>query len=170
MLVRDQFINHSVAKLGQYEQRIGVCLNQLSFQQIWWRHADTQNAIGNLVLHLCGNVRQWIIAGLGGQPDIRERDEEFAARDSVSAGELKAVLGKTVNEAVAVLEGLTAEQLTDRVTVQGYEKSILEAVYHVVEHFSHHAGQILYATKLLTGNDLGFYRHLNQPVHAEKTP
>jgi uncharacterized damage-inducible protein DinB len=170
MPVRDLFINHSVAKLRQYEQRICVCLDQLSFEQIWWRQADTQNAIGNLVLHLCGNVRQWIIAGLGGQPDTRERDKEFAARDSVSAGELKAVLGKTVNEAVAVLEGLTAEQLTNRVTVQGYDKTILEAVYHVVEHFSHHAGQILYATKLLTGNDLGFYRHLNQPVHAEKTP
>ena len=71
---------------------------------------------------------------------------------------------------MAVLEGLTAEQLDERRTIQGYEKSVLEVVYHVVEHFSHHAGQILYATKLLTGNDLGFYRHLNQPAHSEKTP
>ena len=168
--MRDLFINHSVSKLRQYEQRIGVCLDQLSFEQIWWRQMDTQNAVGNLVLHLCGNVRQWIIAGLGGQRDIRERDKEFAARDSVPAAELKNALGNTVNEAVAVLEGLTAEQLSERVTIQGYDKTILEAVYHVVEHFSHHAGQILYATKLLTGNDLGFYRHLSQPVHSEKTP
>ena len=168
--MRDLFINHSIAKLRQYEQRIGACLDQLSFEQIWWRQVDTQNAVGNLVLHLCGNVRQWIIGGLGGQPDIRERDKEFAARDSVPADQLKAALGKTVNEAVAVLEGLTAQQLVERRTIQGYEKSVLEAVYHVVEHFSHHAGQILYATKLLTGNDLGFYRHLNQRAHSQKTP
>jgi uncharacterized damage-inducible protein DinB len=170
MALRDLFINHSVAKLRQYEQRIGVCLDQLSFEQIWWRQVDTQNAVGNLVLHLCGNVRQWIIAGLGGRPDVRDRDQEFAARESVSAAELKAALGNTVNEAVAVLESITPEQLLERRTVQGYDKTILEAVYHVVEHFSHHAGQILYATKLLTGNDLGFYRHLKQPSHVEKTP
>ena len=87
--MRDLFINHSIAKLRQYEQRIGVCLDQLSFEQIWWRQVDTQNAVGNLVLHLCGNVRQWIIGGVGGQPDIRERDKEFAARDSVPADQLK---------------------------------------------------------------------------------
>jgi uncharacterized damage-inducible protein DinB len=168
--MRDLFINHSVGKLRQYEQRIGVCLDQLSFEQIWWRQADTQNAVGNLVLHLCGNVRQWIIAGVGGQPDTRERDREFEARDSVSGEELKALLGATIEPAAAVLERLTAVQLLERRTIQGYDKSVLEAVYHVVEHFSHHAGQILYATKLLTGNDLGFYQHLSRKAHAEKTP
>jgi uncharacterized damage-inducible protein DinB len=168
--MRDSFINHSIAKLRQYEQRIGVCLDQLSFEQIWWRQAETQNAIGNIVLHLCGNVRQWIIAGVGGEPDIRERDKEFAARNSVSSEELKATLATTINQAVPVLEGLTASQLLEQRTIQGYEKNILEAVYHVIEHFSHHAGQILYATKLLTGNDLGFYQHLSQKAHAEKTP
>jgi len=168
--MRDLFINHSIAKLRQYEQRIGVCLDQLSFKQIWWRGAETQNAVGNLVLHLCGNVRQWIIAGVGGEPDIRERDEEFAARKSISIDELKATLGATINQAVAVLEGLTASQLLERRTIQGYDNTVLEVVYHVVEHFSHHTGQILYATKLLTGNDLGFYQHLNRKTHAEKTP
>ena len=69
-----------------------------------------------------------------------------------------------------MIDRLTAEQLVERRTIQGYDKSVLEAVYQVVEHFSHHTGQILYATKLLTGNDLGFYRHLNQPTHSEKTP
>jgi len=168
--MRDLFINHSVAKLRQYEQRIGVCLDQLSSEQIWWRGAETQNAVGNLVLHLCGNVRQWIVSGIGGEKDTRERDKEFAARDSVSKDELKSALEAAVSRAVSVLEGLTADQLLERRTIQGYEKSILEAVYHVVEHFSHHAGQILYATKLLTQKDLGFYRHLSQKAHAEKTP
>ena len=168
--MRDSFINHSIAKLRQYEQRIGVCLDQLSFEQIWWRQAETQNAVGNLVMHLCGNVRQWIVAGVGGDPDVRERDKEFAARNSVSSEELKATLAATINQAAAVLDGLTASQLMERRTIQGYDNTVLEAVYHVVEHFSHHAGQILYATKLLTGKDLGFYQHLSQKTHAEKTP
>jgi hypothetical protein len=85
--MRDSFINHSIAKLRQYQERIGVCLDQLSSEQIWWRQAETQNAVGNLVLHLCGNVRQWIVAGVGGEPDTRERDKEFAARSSVSSEE-----------------------------------------------------------------------------------
>jgi hypothetical protein len=54
--------------------------------------------------------------------------------------------------------------------VQGYDKSILEAIYHVVEHFSLHTGQIIYATKLLRKEDLGFYKHLNHTTHSEKTP
>ena len=78
--MRDLFIDHSVAKLRQYEKRIGVCLEQLSFEQLWWREVDTQNSVGNLVLHLCGNVRQWIISGVGNQPDVRERDKEFSSR------------------------------------------------------------------------------------------
>ncbi len=168
--MRDLFIDHSIAKLRQYEKRICVCLDQLSFEQVWWRQVDTQNAVGNLVLHLRGNVRQWIISGVGNQPDVRERDKEFSSRDSVPPLELKALLADTLNEAVPVIERLTAEQLIERRIIQGYDKSVLEAVYQVVEHFSHHAGQILYATKLLTGNDLGFYRHLNQPTHSEKTP
>jgi uncharacterized damage-inducible protein DinB len=75
-----------------------------------------------------------------------------------------------VEEATGVIEKLSVEQLLERRTIQGYDKTVFEAIYHVVEHFSHHAGQILYATKLLTRNDLGFYRHLNQPAHSDKTP
>jgi uncharacterized damage-inducible protein DinB len=168
--MRDLFIDHSVAKLRQYEHRISVCLDQLTFEQIWWREASTQNAVGNLVLHLCGNLRQWIISGIGGQPDVRERDKEFSAHDSAQGNELKSALEKTVDEATGVIERLSAEQLLERRTIQGYDKTVFEAIYHVVEHFSHHAGQILYATKLLTRKDLGFYRHLSQPAHSEKTP
>jgi uncharacterized damage-inducible protein DinB len=169
-MIRDLFIGHSVAKLRQYEERIGVCLDQLSPDQIWWREADTQNAIGNLVLHLCGNVRQWIISGIGGAPDIRRRDAEFAAREGAAAGDLKSELERTIQEAVGVLEKVTPEQLLESRTIQGYNKTVFEAIYHVVEHFSHHAGQILFATKLVTRKDLGFYRHLSSPAHGQKVP
>jgi uncharacterized damage-inducible protein DinB len=112
------------------------------------------------VLHLCGNVGQWIVCAIGGRPDHRVRESEFAARGSAGKGELVARLRSTVEESLRVIGGLTEEQLTARHSIQGYDVSVLEAIYHVVEHFSMHTGQIIFITKLLTTADLGFYRHL----------
>jgi len=151
--------------------RIETCLGKLTPEQVWARGGENENAIGNLVLHLCGNMRQWIISGVGGRPDTRDRDSEFAARGGASTPELSARLRETVEEATAAIAGLTPERLAAQLVIQGYRVSALEAVYHVVEHFSMHAGQILFATKMLTGTDLGFYRHLAfRRPHAEKTP
>jgi uncharacterized damage-inducible protein DinB len=155
------FLDFSAAKLSQLTARIQDCLRRLSPEQIWARSNDNQNAAGNLVLHLCGNVRQWIISGIGGAPDIRQRDREFAARGGLVATELSQRLQATVQEAVAVLESLPPERLAHRVTIQAYDLTVLEAILHVVEHFAQHAGQILYATKLATGQDLGYYKHLS---------
>jgi uncharacterized damage-inducible protein DinB len=168
--MRDLFITFSIEKLRQMRERIDYCLDRLTADQIWWRQADTQNAVGNLVLHLSGNLNQWIVSGLGGKADTRNRDAEFAARGAVDSGELKRTLEESVNAAAAVLEQITPERLQQRVLIQGYERSVLEAIYHVVEHFSHHTGQVLYATKLMTAQDLGFYKHLNRVVHSEKIP
>src|SRR4051794_17473796 len=164
------FLKYSVDKLEQYEKRIEKCLDTLTEEQIWAREAENQNAVGNLVLHLCGNLAQWILSGLGGAPDLRDRDAEFAARGSVNAEQLKERLRSRVAETVAVIRQLTPEQLIERTVVQGYDVSKLHAVYHVVSHFSEHAGQIVFATKLFTSEDLGFYRHLANPLHGNKTP
>ena len=164
------FLKYSVEKLQQYESRINACLDRLSYQQVWARNAEAQNAIGNLVLHLCGNVRQWLLSGVGGAPDTRNRDAEFIAREGSEIPELKLRLHETVAEAVRILESLPSERLPDPFERQGYPVTVLEAIYHVVEHFSHHAGQIIFATKLLTSEDLGFYRHLDRAAHTEKTP
>ena len=164
------FIDFSVEKLRQQESRIQHCLGLLTHEQIWWRGSEESNSVGNLVLHLSGNVRQWIISSIGGAPDRRERDGEFAARGGVSVEDLRKTLNQTVEEAVAIVAGIEAERLTATVVVQGYNKSVLEVVYHVVEHFSLHTGQIMYVTKLLRKVDLGFYRHLQAPAHQEKTP
>ncbi len=164
------FIDYSTAKLSQLEGRIAASLDSLSPDQVWSRHGEHENAVGNLVLHLCGNVRQWIVAGVGGAPDIRTRDAEFAVRDGPGSTELRGRLHDTVGEAVAVIQGLSERQLARRVVIQGYDVSVLEAVYHVVEHFSMHTGQILFAVKMLTGADLGFYRHLGGKAHSQKTP
>jgi len=169
--VSRNFLDYSVEKLQQMSGRIEACLNNLTAEQVWARGSENENAIGNLVLHLCGNVRQWIVAGVGGAPDRRQRDEEFAARGGVPIPELVAKLHATVTDAAAALGNVTAERLAQRVTIQNYDVSVLEAIYHVVEHFSCHTGQIIFATKMLTGADLGFYRHLRTTAaHGENTP
>ena len=164
------FLKFSAEKLEQLCSRIQDCLGKLSEEQIWARGTENENAIGNLVLHLAGNVRQWIGAGVAGKPDIRERDAEFAARGDASAAELGDRLNTNVREAVEVIRGLTPERLAEMTTVQKYHTTVLEAVYHVVEHFAQHTGQIMFATKLFTGQDLGYYRHLSKAAHSEKTP
>ena len=151
--------------------RLEACLDKLSEEQVWARGSENENAVGNLVLHLSGNVRQWIVAGVGGAPDTRERDGEFSARGGSSIPELKERLRGIVTEAAAVIAAVTPERLAERVVIQKYELSVLEAIYHVVEHFSLHTGQIIFATKLLTGSDMGFYAHLrSSAAHGEKTP
>lgn len=164
------FLKFSADKLDQLAARIQVCLQKLDEDQIWMRGSENQNAIGNLVLHLCGNMRQWIIAKIGGQTDERSRDAEFAARGGMTIPELAAHLRANVSQAVEILRTLPPHRLAERVRVQAYEVTVLEAIYHVVEHFAQHTGQILFAAKLHTGEDLGFYKHLNKPSHGEKTP
>jgi len=164
------FLEFSTRKLDQLLSRIRECVGKLDNEQIWMRHGDHENAVGNLMLHLSGNMRQWIIAGIGGQPDTRVRDEEFAARGGLDKSELMARLDGTVAEAISVLKALNPERLLETYQPQKYRVTILEGIYHVVEHFAEHTGQIMFVTKLLTGQDLGFYKHLTRPAHAEKTP
>jgi uncharacterized damage-inducible protein DinB len=170
MSVASIFLGYSTGKLTQNAERIAACLDLLSDEQIWARPAGSTNAIGNLVLHLCGNVQQWIGYGVAGRADVRDRDGEFAAAGGVGREDLKRRVRAAVSGAVEIIGELAAERLTEAVRVQGYEVTVLEAVYHVTEHFSHHAGQIILATKMWTGEDLGFYRHLADASHSEKVP
>ncbi|MDX2154667.1 MAG: DinB family protein [Bryobacteraceae bacterium] len=165
------FLEFSASKLRQFSSRIEDCLGRLTPEQIWQREQESNNSIGNLVLHLSGNVRQWIGTGIGGLPPVRDRDAEFAARGGLSADQLARALRESVDPALDIIAGLTAERLEVTIEVQGYPVTVLEAVYHVVEHFAQHTGQILFATKLFTGGDLGYYRHLSaKGGHAERVP
>ncbi len=169
--LHQEFVRCSAERLRLSSGRVESCLGKLNDEQIWARGSENANAIGNLVLHLCGNVRQWIVSGVGGAPDLRQRDQEFAARGGVAVSELIERLRGTVDEAAAVLERVTAERLMEPLVIQGYHATGMAAIYHVVEHFSGHTGQIIFATKMLTGEDLGFYRHLSRAAaHSEKTP
>jgi len=158
--IEQQFLEYSAGKLEELAKRIEICLSSLDDERVWARGGSNENAIGNLVLHLCGNLRQWIVSGVGGAEDSRQRDTEFAARGGATSVELAEKLRATVAETVQTIREVPIERLSDRLVIQGYRVSKFEAIYHVVEHFSMHTGQIIFATKLLTTADLGFYRHL----------
>ncbi|MFN9457549.1 MAG: DinB family protein [Acidobacteriota bacterium] len=164
------FREYSIRKLRQLRERLDVCLDLLTEEQIWRRGSEAENAVGNLVLHLAGNVRQWALSAVGGAADVRDRDAEFAARGGLSKAELRQRLAETVEAAIAVFAGLSEERLTEPLQVQGYDIPVLDAVYQVVDHFALHAGQIQLLTKLYTQQDLGFYAHLSLPAHGEPTP
>lgn len=137
--------------------KIASCVRRLTDDDIWWRPNAASNSIGNLVLHLSGNVRQWIVSGIGGAPDTRNRQQEFDERTPISGGELLATLTSTLQDADRVLANVTPEQLLEHRRIQGNDVVVLDAIYHVVEHFSMHTGQIAFITKMRTGADLGFY-------------
>ena len=160
MSAEEEFVRFSVSKLRQLNERILVCIEKLSEDQIWIRFSENENAVGNLCLHLAGNVRQWIGTGVAGRADIRVRDSEFSARGGKSGRDLRDLLAASVEEAVAVIERLKPEDLMRNTRVQGYDLTVLAAIYHVVEHFAQHTGQIIFAAKVLTGQDMGFYAHL----------
>jgi len=134
--------------------KIERCLELLSDQQIWWRANPQSNSIGNLLLHLSGNVRQWIVSGIGGMIDARDRDAEFAARAIIPRHELLGKLKQTLSEADNALAKFDSGRLLERMHVQGCDVTALEAILHVVEHFSMHTGQIILLTKLITAQDL----------------
>lgn len=135
--------------------RIKQCLGELSEEEVWERPNDELTSVGNLVLHLCGNVRQWIISALGGAEDVRDRDAEFSDRGPISKADLVARLENTVSEACEVLDAADVTELVDERTVQGYRVTNINILVHVTEHFSYHTGQITWYTKLRKNIDLG---------------
>jgi uncharacterized damage-inducible protein DinB len=155
--VAELFLSHSTAKLTQMTGLMETCVLKLTPTQVWTRSSNAENSIGNLILHLCGNVRQWIGSSIGGQPDIRERDQEFALTVHLDTAELLGKLNHEVSNALSILDTLPRERLTEMVATRDGDRTVLEVIYQVVGHFQQHAGQIVFATKLLTGQDLKFY-------------
>ena len=142
---------------GDYLPKIERCVERLTAEQFWWRAGEHANSVGNLLLHLEGNLRQWVVCGAGGRADARVREREFAERRRLPREELLAALRATVAEADAVLAGLDPDTLLEQRRVQGLDVTLLGAIFHAVEHFSTHTGQIVLLTKMLTGSDLAFY-------------
>jgi hypothetical protein len=161
------FLEHSRKKLfAEWWPRLQATVEPLGEEHLWWRPNQASNSIGNLLLHLNGNVRQWIVASFNRQDDRRNRPAEFGEKSGGPPSAVLATLGTTMNEASEVLSRLTQKDLLAPYEIQGYHVTGLEAVYQVVEHFGLHYGQIVYITKALQGKDLGFYRELNETGRA----
>ncbi|HEX2917785.1 MAG TPA: DUF1572 family protein [Edaphobacter sp.] len=157
-----EFLRFSRHKLlDQYWPRLRSCVDSLSDEQVWWRPNPSSNSIGNLLLHLNGNVTQWLVASFERAEDKRNRPAEFAQNEGISRTELLRQLGDTLTRGAAVLDRLAAADLLAQYEIQGYTVTGLQAVYQVVEHFALHYGQIVYITKMLRDVDLGFYSALN---------
>lgn len=155
----EPFISRSVSLLSdEYLNKLTRSLAAVSDVDVWWRPNEASNSIGNLLLHLRGNVTQWIIGGVGQRPFERTRPEEFSSRGGATARELLNDLTATVRQACEVIARQTGDSLLERRQIQGYDVSVLEAIYHVVEHFSMHTGQIILLAKARSGADLALWR------------
>ena len=161
------FLDFSRSKLlDEYWPRLRGCVESLTAGQVWWRPNGASNSVGNLILHLNGNVRQWLVASFDRLDDTRDRPAEFGEREMMPPAALLETLGATMQRASEVLSRLTEADLRGTFHIQGYTVSGLHAVYQVVEHFGMHYGQIVYVTKQVRGEDLGFYRELNKTGRA----
>ena len=142
-------------------ERIFQCMDLLNETQLWQRPNKNLSSIGNLVLHLCGNARQWIISGIGGESDIRHRDAEFSSGINVPKDKLKGMMADLQNEIQGIISGITEEELLRKRDVQVFNESGLSILIHVIEHFSYHTGQITWYTKFLRDVDMGYYKGLD---------
>lgn len=144
--------------------RIIVCLDILSEDEIWHKQNGNTNSVGNLVLHLCGNVKQYIQAGIDLQKDTRVRDEEFMLSSRVSKNVLKTNIENTVKGANLVVQNLTKDTFLEKRKVQGFDENVTSIIIHVIEHFSYHVGQITFYTKYVKNTDTAYYGGLDLNV------
>jgi uncharacterized damage-inducible protein DinB len=156
-----EFIQQSIFIIDQNTPRITRCMNELEETDIWKRPNNASNSVGNLILHLCGNITQYIISSLGEAKDIRERDKEFSASGGYLKYELIEKLHTTIEKAKSVIQKMDGDNLLRKRVVQGFQYSGMGIIIHVTEHYSYHTGQIAFWTKLLKNKDLGFYAGVN---------
>ena len=162
-----QFKEEALHYFGLNFPRIQNCLSHLSEEELWHSPNESTNSVGNLLLHLCGNITQYIISGIGGAADERQRDLEFSEKGHYNKEELAAKIKKVLEDSEAVIGEMTEAQLMQQYRLQGFELSGYSVVIHVVEHLSYHMGQIALLTKLMHNKDLGFYAGLDLNIHNE---
>ena len=152
------FVEAARHVLAEGMAKIEHCISQLNDAAVWWRPSEARNSIANLMLHLTGNLRQWIVSGVGGAaPDVRNRPQEFADRSGRPKAKLLDLLRRTVAEADAVLSRLTAQDLTRPRRIQGFETNVLAAVFDTVAHFRGHTQEIIHMTRAQLGDRYVFY-------------
>jgi uncharacterized damage-inducible protein DinB len=152
------YLGYSRRRLAEeYLPRLLRCIDEMSDEDLWWRPSENANSAGNLVLHLAGNVDQWINSGIGGRPGARDRAAEFSERGPVPRKELVERITAVVCDAADTLGKFDPSRLMETRRIQVYDVTCLDAVSHVVEHFAQHLGQVIYITKFRKRIDLKFY-------------
>jgi len=142
-------------------ERIRKSLEKLNLEEVWEKPNANSNSMGNLVLHLCGNVRQYFLAGIDQQKDTRERQKEFDVQEPIPTSELMEKLDSLMEEVIVALDKITYNQLTETRRVQGFNETVLSILVHVTEHFSYHVGQITYYVKLKKNVDMNYYEGMD---------
>jgi uncharacterized damage-inducible protein DinB len=160
-IFRKEFIDQTIKTIDENTSKIKACMKQLDEKDIWFRHNEHINSVGNMILHLCGNIRQYIISSLGGAPDIREREIEFSTVNGFTNAELTAKWQDTMHEAVTIITHTSAENLLRHRVVQGSTLSGIGIIIHITEHYSYHTGQIIFLTKMYKNVDMGFYNGID---------
>ncbi|MDT0621450.1 DinB family protein [Croceitalea vernalis] len=156
-----EFVENTMYRLDESSRMIAIAFESINEKQVWLRPNDSSNSIGNLILHLCGNITQYAISSLGGKEDVRNRDIEFETTSGFSKQELLIKLSDTIAHAKATIENATSEQWLKKREVQGFHFSGIGVILHVVEHYSYHTGQIAFWVKQLENKQLGFYDGLD---------
>lgn len=159
--MKQEFINDSIQHLNEYTKRIHTCLQLLTEEEVWHKPNAASNSVANLILHLCGNMTQYVLSSLGGLPDERQRDLEFSTTVGLTKEELFAKLSTVVTAVAEVVRQQDDASLLQTRTVQGFQKTGVAIILHITEHYSYHTGQIALLTKLMTNQDLGFYKGLD---------
>ncbi len=156
--IAEAFVSHARYRMMEdYLPKVRQCVELLSEDNLWWRPNENSNSVGNILLHLCGNIRQWIIHGIGGVEDRRERAKEFTERGPIPKVELLSKLEETLHEADKVLAHFDSKKILNAKTVQGFDETCLTVIFHVVEHYAQHLGQISYITKMLEDRNLHYF-------------
>ena len=162
-----EFIHHSLYRIEENTKRVNVCIHELSETEIWNRPNKNSNSVGNLILHLCGNITQYIISSLGKTEDKRQRDKEFSTENGYFKNDLLEKLNTTISKATNIIQNASEEELFRKRNVQGYFYSGIGIIVHVTEHYSYHTGQIIFWTKSVKNKDLAFYKDVDLNVKNE---
>lgn len=153
----EELVKNALYRMDESTRMIQKSLAHISEEQVWQKPNASLNSIGNLVLHICGNMTQYIISSLGETIDKRNRDAEFSGHQEGSKDVLLEKLLETVDTAKRVIFDASMKQLLDQRSVQGFNFSGVGVIIHAVEHYSYHTGQIAFWVKQLKDMDLGFY-------------
>ena len=151
------FLNELSNQLSEGLEKISHCVKQLSDEQVWWRPTESQNSIANLILHLEGNVHQWVVSGVGGEPDVRDRPGEFSASKTMEKRELIAKVTETVQRSIEIVSSQTASTVLEERRIQGFDTTVAGAIIDSVTHFQGHSQEIISLTRQQLEERYSFY-------------